>query len=203
MKIKKSFYIILILICCCFCKFANTQEIIINEDEIYQENNDVKEENETDTDEFIPYQNEEIDVIEIEDNIQTPFILTKNPTKAAFLSAFIPGAGQIYNEKYLKATGVIAIQASLIATTIYYDKKYKKFKKLRNDPNKIDEKNYNNFWYNEYYYSRQSFIFWLGGSVLMSSMEAFVDAHLINFKMKRNEIHLRFEQDKILISVEF
>jgi hypothetical protein len=131
------------------------------------------------------------------------FELPKNPTKAAFLSAFIPGAGQIYNGKYLKAAGVITVQGLLIAQTKHNDKMMKRYKNKRGDDKEDPDYAFNDFMYKEYYGDRQSFIYWIGVSVFMSAMEAYVDAHLLNFKAKKNEINIKFTEDRVEVSVSF
>ena len=134
---------------------------------------------------------------------EDPFYLSKNPTLAGFLSAFIPGAGQVYNEKYIKAAGIIAVQGYLVAKTVHADKKTKEYKIKRDTSEDPAERHYNNILYVDYYDSRQSFIFWVGASVLLSAMEAYVDAHLINFKQMKNEVRLRFDDQKLQVSITF
>ena len=132
------------------------------------------------------------------------FFLPKNPTKAGLLSAFIPGAGQIYNEKYIKAGAVIGIQATLVGVTIHNDRKMREYRDKRNnaDPLTLDFANYQ-LRYRDYYDSRQSFIFWVAASVFLSAMDAYVDAHLINFRDKRNQIRLKFEDQMLQVSFSF
>ncbi|MCL1827101.1 MAG: DUF5683 domain-containing protein, partial [Candidatus Cloacimonetes bacterium] len=79
---------------------------------------------------------------------EAPF-LPKNPTKAAFLSAFIPGTGQIYNERYLKATGVIATQGYLVVKSIDYHDQMQKNKKRRDAATEDYDKAYYDFHYKE------------------------------------------------------
>lgn len=47
----------------------------------------------------------------------------KSPVLAGFLSALIPGAGQIYNEDYWIAGAFIVVEAALVTTAIVYDNK--------------------------------------------------------------------------------
>lgn len=51
----------------------------------------------------------------------------KSPTKAALLSAALPGAGQAYNEKYWKIPIVYFITGSLIYWADYNNKQYKRY----------------------------------------------------------------------------
>jgi hypothetical protein len=132
------------------------------------------------------------------------FHLPKNPTKAAFLSAFIPGAGQFYNERYLKGAFVIGTQATLVGMTVYYDQKMKEYRsKTRNNTEMGGDYFHDRMMYYDYYDSRQSFIFWVGATIFLSAIDAFVDAHLMNFKEMKNEIHLKFEDEKLILSVRF
>jgi len=153
------------------------------------------------TDENYPLLIDTIDSEPPPDPLKT-FILPKNPTKAALLSTFIPGAGQVYNEKYLKAGIYVGIQATLVGVALHYDKQYKKYQ------GKISDKSdpfydYNYVKYKDAYEYRQSFIFWVATSVFLSTLDAYVDAHLINFTEKKNQIHIKFEGDKVTLSVGF
>ena len=134
---------------------------------------------------------------DIEHEVYTGFYLPKSPAKAAFLSAFIPGAGQYYNETYLKSVFWVGVQTGLVLRTVHHNERVNRFRHRRH------ESDYDKQRYHDAYDARQSFIFWIGTSVLLSAMDAYVDAHLINFKQLRDEIHLRFEDDKVIISFRF
>ncbi|APD05790.1 hypothetical protein UJ101_00238 [Flavobacteriaceae bacterium UJ101] len=63
----------------------------------------------------------------------------RSPQKAALYSAVLPGLGQIYNKKYLKAGAALALIGTGIGFTAYYQGQYQDFRdgyinKL-NDPN--------------------------------------------------------------------
>ncbi|MFV0237071.1 MAG: DUF5683 domain-containing protein [Flavobacteriales bacterium] len=62
-----------------------------------------------------------------------------SPQKAALYSTVLPGLGQIYNKKYIKAGAVLALIGTGIGFTAYYQGQYQNFRngyinKL-NDPN--------------------------------------------------------------------
>ena len=143
-------------------------------------------------------------LFEPDDDLTTPytFELPKNPLKAGLLSAVVPGAGQVYNEKYLKASGVIAIQAYLIGMTVYNDKKTKEYRNKMDTSEGLARIEYQAL-YEDYHERRQSSIYWVGASIFISAMEAFVDAHLINFNDKKNEVRLKFTDQKVIVSVSF
>ena len=123
----------------------------------------------------------------------------KKPFKAAALSLFIPGGGQLYNSAYLKSIGVMVLETSMIGLAVYHHFKaedyYDKYRISEN------ENDYND--YLDYYYKRQSDLWWLGAVVFLSTIDAFVDAHLFNFEEKKNKIHLKFENNMISLSYKF
>lgn len=51
-----------------------------------------------------------------------------SPQKAALYSAVLPGLGQIYNKKYIKAGAAIALIGTGIGFTAYYQDQYKDFR---------------------------------------------------------------------------
>ena len=184
-------FILIITLLCCISFLTAEDDIDTPEDLLLPEAEVINEEHPPDSD-----IQEEIEDSE-QTEVFTGFYLPKSPAKAAFLSAFIPGAGQFYNEKYIKSVFWIGVQTGLIIRTVQHNENVNKYRHNRNDSvaDKIK--------YNEAYNDRQSFIFWIGTSVLLSAMDAYVDAHLINFKQLRDEIHLRFEEHKVIISVRF
>ncbi len=138
---------------------------------------------------------------EIDEVKKIDFDFPKNPTLAGTMSVFIPGTGQFYNEKYLKGSVFIVAQASLVKAVVHYNKRTKEFRKKVHE---LDEVNFSlQKRYEDYYEKRQSYIFWLGASVFLSGIDAFVDAHLFNYNIKKNEIKVKFEEDKIQLSVSF
>ncbi len=126
----------------------------------------------------------------------------KSPVKAALFSLVLPGAGQFYNESYYKAGTIFLVEGILIGKAIHdHYETEKAYDKAMNSYGDEYEK-----WadrYYTYYDRRQNDYWWLGITILLSSIDAFVDAHLYNYETLRDDIHLRFEKDKILISWEF
>lgn len=93
-----------------------------------------------------------------------------SPTKAFLLSLCIPGGGQFYNGKYIKGTLFAAGEAGLIYGWNWANKRAEQ---SRED---LDETRYNSS-----IRSRNDFIWGLVGLVFISSLDAYVDAHLQNF----------------------
>jgi hypothetical protein len=131
------------------------------------------------------------------------FDTVKKPVKAGLLSLAIPGGGQIYNEQYIKSGIVLGLDAYLIGMAYYNEEKRTDFKrKLKNatDPAEIE---YCSDQVDEYYKRRQSDYWWIGTTVFLSMMDAYVDAHLYNFDIKKKEIDLRFKENKLTLSYKF
>lgn len=62
--------------------------------------------------------------------VTAPFVLKeKNPIKASLYSAFLPGAGQIYNERWWKAPIALGLVGTGVGFTGYYNGLYKKYRK--------------------------------------------------------------------------
>jgi len=124
---------------------------------------------------------------------------SKKPLKAAALSVLIPGGGQFYNESYWKFGGICFLETSLIGLTVYHHQQSQKFyDDYAVSQNPDDYKNYL-----KYYDKRQSDLFWLGTTVFLSALDAFVDAHLYDFKEKKKKIHLKFERKALILSYGF
>jgi hypothetical protein len=91
----------------------------------------------------------------------------KSPTGAMVRSLLIPGWGQFYNGKYLKAIAVFAIETGIVANAIYLDR-------LANESTTEEEKAY-------YLDQRNARYWWLLLAKLLSMLDAYVDAQLADF----------------------
>lgn len=132
-------------------------------------------------------------------------IIKKQPLKAAVLSCFIPGGGQLYNGKYLKTGFVLAVEGSFIGLAAYHhleaEKYYDKYKvSFSNSESNSD---YYYIEYEKYYEKRQSDFFWIGTIIFLSAIDAYVDAHLFDFEEKKNKIHLKFENNTVGLVYNF
>jgi hypothetical protein len=90
----------------------------------------------------------------------------KNPSKAVLMSAFLPAGGQFYNEKYLKGVVIGSVE---VFTGFKAISNYVEYKKS-GDLQKFNE--------------GLSYGFYFLGTWLYSMADAYVDAHLFNFKSK-------------------
>lgn len=127
------------------------------------------------------------------------FEFQKKPMRSAFYSLIIPGGGQYYNENYWKFGGVVAIEGYFIARTIYHQLEanthYDKYKKS------LLQSDYQNYLY--YYYEVRNDYWWLGATVVLSMIDAYVDAHLFNYDKNKKKINLKFFDEKISLEIKF
>lgn len=127
----------------------------------------------------------------------------KNPTKAILLSAFIPGAGQIYNENYIKGGITIGLQTFFISSIIYYDDQMSDYKKLENSAKTTSDKNFYHQRYLSAHENRRNSGWWAGTVLLLSMVDAYVDAHLYNFDSTKKNLKLKFKPNYIGLKLEF
>ncbi|MBT3299294.1 MAG: hypothetical protein HN657_06050, partial [Candidatus Marinimicrobia bacterium] len=94
-----------------------------------------------------------------------------SPKKAAY-SALIPGGGQIYNRKYIKAGLVVGLEiwayTSYLRNAKYYNQ-YEEYSGLE-------------FSQSRYLKKRNKYVWWTGFIWLYSMIDAVVDAHLHPFE---------------------
>jgi hypothetical protein len=126
----------------------------------------------------------------------------KNPYRAMLYSAIIPGGGQLYNQAYLKTAAVIGLQAYLVNSALYnYDRK-EHFRKLMNGSGDGVDLYYKSR-KDHYSANLRSDSWWIGTVLALSVADAFVDAHLYNYKDEKNKVRLKFEGTKLGLELRF
>jgi hypothetical protein len=129
----------------------------------------------------------------------SPALKQRIPLKAAGLSLLLPGGGQVYNQQYVKAGIVIALEGLCIGYAVYHDDESDKyFKRYKETNSSLDYAQYERF-----YEKRQSDLFWLGTVIFLSALDAFVDAHLYNFEYNRSKVRIKFDNNSLQISFRF
>ena len=94
----------------------------------------------------------------------------KSPTGALLRSMVVPGWGQVYNGKYLKAVVYAGAQLSFLYGAHIQNNRYHEYQNLGDDV------------VAEFYKDdRNRLLWWLFGITLLSMGDAFVDAHLWRF----------------------
>ncbi len=61
--------------------------------------------------------------------ISSETIMEKSPIRASLYSAILPGAGQLYNKKWIKAPIALGLVATGTGFTIYYNNLYRRYRK--------------------------------------------------------------------------
>lgn len=110
--------------------------------------------------------------------------IMKIPRGAMYRSLAFPGWGQCYNEKKFKSVLVFAAETSVIAGIFIQHHRF---------TNSVTEQK-RNFYKDD----RNKFVWWLGGVILFSMLDAYVDAYLQNFDLDMN---INRKNDSITASV--
>ncbi len=108
----------------------------------------------------------------------------KSPSGALFRSMFVPGWGQLYTEKYVKSAVVFLGEGTLIGLMAYEWSRIEKYKdKFQSETDPYLKSFYfQNFQLHED--NRNTYLWFLAGAVFISMWDAYVDAHLYNFKQE-------------------
>lgn len=143
------------------------------------------------------------------DTLHHPVKVYKSPKTASILSAVLPGAGQVYNQKYWKVPVVYAA----LGTAVYYidfnTKKYRTFRgeyvaRLDTDANTIPNPEYADLQDAQIekakvYYKRMLDISYasLGILYILNIVDASVDAHLFTFDVSE-DLSLNWQPTKTI-----
>jgi hypothetical protein len=124
---------------------------------------------------------------------QKPFNMKNKPWKAVLLSALIPGAGQFYNHSYWKIPVILGL-CGYFGYTIYdqhkkysdYRERYAASQTPENPFGDLYLKSVREFYFNQ----RNDFIWYFMITYLVNLVDAFVDAHLLDFDVSEEKITL-------------
>lgn len=131
----------------------------------------------------------------------TAFETGRSSMKAGLLSAALPGAGQLYNQSYVKSAIFFATEATFVGMAIYHtDRIHYYYDKAQSNPAQYD---YYQAKYQQNYNRRQSDYWWIGTTTFLSILDAYVDADLYNFDQRKKEIHLKYEDQKVSLEYRF
>jgi hypothetical protein len=126
----------------------------------------------------------------------------QNPYKAMLLSAVLPGGGQVYNHAYVKAVVVIGVQAYFVNSAIGNYNKMEHYRSIMNDGSTL-ENALNRQQRDNYRNDLKSDYWWIGTTLFLSVADAFVDAHLYNFKAEKEKVHLKFNNQQLQLEYKF
>jgi hypothetical protein len=126
----------------------------------------------------------------------------KNPYKAMLFSALLPGGGQVYNNAYIKAVAVVGLQAYLVNSAFYNHDKMEQFEAMMDGSGSFDDLLYQSR-RDKYRDNLRSDYWWIGTVMVLSVADAFVDAHLYNFKAEKDKVRLKFEDKMLRLEYRF
>ena len=136
----------------------------------------------------------------------------KSPMGALLRSVALPGGGQFYNGKYIKAALVFGVETTYIVLAADEWRRANFHKKKFQSAPPYSPEQYWEFDQYRFHQDRRNLYLWvISGIIFLSMFDAYVDAHLYNFdkeKMEDLKVELvpaydRGYQAKILFSLEF
>ncbi len=114
----------------------------------------------------------------------------KSPTGALFRSMFVPGWGQLYTKKHFKAFVAFFGEITLASLIVYENNQAQEHKgnfQSETDPF-LKDLEFRRFQLHED--NRNTYIWFLAGTIFVSMWDAYVDAHLYNFKEREKHLDL-------------
>ncbi len=136
--------------------------------------------------------------ISVSDSLETAdtasvFEMSKSPWGAVLRSTILPGWGQLYNESYWKAPVVWGFLYYFVSVWIEQNDLYWKYARLYQQ----DQTNTTHYRFREFYHDqRDQFAVYIGLTILMNLVDAYVDAHLFDFDVSpdplNNSMRLNF-----------
>ncbi|MCJ7507898.1 MAG: DUF5683 domain-containing protein [candidate division Zixibacteria bacterium] len=107
----------------------------------------------------------------------------KSPFGALVRSVALPGWGQFYNKQPLKGSLIFATETTLlVAVAVEWKRRDEHLKTFNQLPLDSPDKSWEFELYQFHRDNRNLFLWSLAGVVFYSMMDAYVDAHLFNFK---------------------
>ncbi len=127
----------------------------------------------------------------------------KSPGKAAFYSFIIPGGGQYYNESNWKTLFWGGSEIGFIALTSYHHNKFLDYKEKRENASNLEEWAKWNKEAGDQLHKRNNGFWWLGSTLILSMMDAYVDASLYNYEEENQKLKLQFNLNYLGIQYNF
>jgi TM2 domain-containing membrane protein YozV len=104
--------------------------------------------------------------------------------RGALLRAFIfPGWGQFYNHRYAKGVGVLLVETTLVVELAQrWQTTNQLWEKSRSYPPGSEERQIYQDRYLKAEERRNAYSWWTSGFIILSALDAYVDAYLFGFK---------------------
>lgn len=127
----------------------------------------------------------------------------KSPTKATLYSFIAPGGGQYYNEAPWKALFWGGSEIGFIALTSYHQNKFNDYKDKRDQATTTEEWAKWDKEAGDQIHKRNNGFWWLGSTIILSMMDAYVDAALFNYEEEDNKLKLQFTHNYLGLQFNF
>lgn len=127
----------------------------------------------------------------------------KNPKKAALYSFLIPGGGQYYNEAPWKVLFWGGTEVGFIALAAYHQKEFSKCQDKRGSAIEPEVWTKWNKKAGDERRNRNNMFWWLGGTIVFSMMDAYVDAALFNYEAEERKLNLDFSYNYLGLEFKF
>ncbi len=127
----------------------------------------------------------------------------KEPAKAALYSFLIPGGGQYYNESIWKTFFWGGSEVGFIALTSYHQSKFNEYKDKRDKTSDLIEWKKWDKKAGDQLHKRNNGFWWLGSTLVLSMMDAYVDAALFNYDEEENKLKLKFSHNYLGLEFNF
>lgn len=114
----------------------------------------------------------------------------KSPTGALFRSLFVPGWGQLYNQRHFKSAVVFLGEGTVIGLMVYEWSQANKFKRdflAETDPY-LKNLDFLNF--QLHVDNKNTYLWILAGVTFISMWDAYVDAQFYNFKQETKRLDM-------------
>ncbi len=127
----------------------------------------------------------------------------RDPNKAALYSLMIPGGGQYYNDNYYKTAFWGSAEVGFIALTLYHNSLVNDYKDKRSNASSQDQWDKWNYEVGDQLEKRNNGLWWLGGTLILSIVDAYVDAALFNYDQEKERINLELNYNYIGLNYKF
>ena len=120
----------------------------------------------------------------LQSSAQADSLAVERLPKKAVIYSIIPGGGQIYNRKYLKAALVLGVE-------IYSAYNFQ-----------VSRDNYNSTGLESYRQDRNKYAWWMGFAYIYGLLDALVDSHLSAFDERDPELDKEYEPPERVTELE-
>lgn len=127
----------------------------------------------------------------------------KSPSKAALYSFVLPGGGQYYNEAYLKTLFWGGSEIGFITLTAYHHSKFNDYKDKRTQAISSEEWKKWDKKAGDQLHKRNNGFWWLGSTIILSMVDAYVDASLFDYDVEKKKLDLQFSQNYLGLEFRF